>query len=443
MSKKFYLLAVIVVLFSAAFASAQSREYEAAVSSSLTDVSLPSGALRVLPNHVPAEIDQTLEKIVSAGEGKLRRGNTEMLLWTGSDLKKVGAVTITNRLTDTLRVAGWKYEVGGTENGITIFTVLKDGANKRAIIGFYGEADGTFVFAWTEAHASAEQNSAAASADLTVGDASGYEFATPAGWSRSDSAGKIVLSKGDDKFIAFLPLMDSSGDLEQDANRLIWQVFKGHNTWYGNGFTPDYGTFEKGKTAQGLEYFRVYRYGKKASDPQEGFVESRFDAVILLVKLGNKVAVIAGRSPFQSDNHDDSAVKTLDLMLYDLKFKGVSNAYNLKNEVVGSWSAASTTVALAYTFNPNGTFNKGGAIQFRTSRDRYTDNVTTTSYGMTDAYNVAGNILTQNYKRTGQVSKFKVRVYQTKYDKDPWQNKMGFLPVANPDGGTIVLTRSN
>jgi len=110
---------------------------------------------------------------------------------------------------------------------------------------------------------------------------------------------------------------------------------------------------------------------------------------------------------------------------------------------VGSWSAASTTVALAYTFNPNGTFNKGGAIQFRTSRDRYTDNVTTTSYGMTDTYNVSGNILTQNYKKTGQVSKFKVRVYQTKYDKDPWKVKMGFLPVENPDGGTIVLTRSN
>ena len=32
-------------------------------------------------------------------------------------------------------------------------TTLKDGATKRAIIGFYGEADGTFVFAWTEAHA--------------------------------------------------------------------------------------------------------------------------------------------------------------------------------------------------------------------------------------------------------------------------------------------------
>ena len=443
MSKKFYIFAIIFVLCSAVFAFAQGGEYAPAVSSSLTEVSLPSGALRVYPKHVPAEIDQTLESLITAGNGKFRRGESEMLVWTGGDLKKVGAATITNRLTDTLKVAGWKYEVGGTENGITVFTILKDGAKKRAIIGFYGEADGTFVFAWTEAHAALEQNDTRAAADITSGDAAGYSFTTPAGWRRSESGGKIVLSKDDDKSIAFLPLQDSSGDLERDADKILWQVFKGYNIWYGNGFTPDYGTFEKGKTSQGLEYYRAYRYAKKASDPQESFTDSRFDAVILLVKLGSKVAVIAGRSPFQSDNHDDSAVKTLDLMLYDLKFNGVNNNYDLKNEVLGSWSAASTTVALAYTFNPNGTFNKGGAIQFRTSRDAYTDNVTTTSYGLSDTYNVAGNILTQNYKKTSQISRFKVRVYQTKYDKDAWQQKMGFLPVENPDGGTIVLRKSN
>ena len=72
-----------------------------------------------------------------------------------------------------------------------------------------------------------------------------------------------------------------------------------------------------------------------------------------------------------------------------------------------------------------------------------TDNVTQTSYGMTETYSVSGNILTQNYKRTGEVVKHKVRLYQTKYDKDPWKSRMGFLPVANPDGGTIVLTKSN
>ena len=59
MSKKICLFAIVFVLVSAVFAVAQSGEYEAAVSSSLPDVSRPKGSLRVLPGHVPAEIDQT------------------------------------------------------------------------------------------------------------------------------------------------------------------------------------------------------------------------------------------------------------------------------------------------------------------------------------------------------------------------------------------------
>jgi hypothetical protein len=252
-----------------------------------------------------------------------------------------------------------------------------------------------------------------------------------------------VLSKGGENKIEFLPLMNSSGNLECDAERIIWQVFKGYDAWYSNGFTDDWGTFEKGKTVQGLEYYRVYRYAKKTSDENNGFAQSKFDAIILLVKLGGKVAVIAGSQPFQSDFARDSTLSAIDLILYDLKFKSVTDAYNLKNDLLGSWSAASGSVGLAYTFNANGTFHKGAAHEFRTSRDRHTDNVTTTSYGMTESYSLSGNVLTQNYKRTGEVVKYKIRIYYTKYDKDEWQHKIGFLPLDNHDGGTFVLGRSN
>ncbi len=448
---RFSSFAILIVLVSVSSAFGQSGEYEAASSSSLTSVSLPSGAQRVSPSHVPAEIEQSLDKLVVQGDGTLRRSGTEVLFWTGGDLKRTGSRTIVNRLTDTLKVAGWKYEPAATENGITFFSLLKDGAERRALIGFHGEADGTLIFAWTELEANGagtanepvNKNSTPTATSTAGGGEAGYEFTTPAGWTRSDSAGKVMLSRDGDKTLAFLPLMDSSGDLERDADRILWQVFKGFNTWYGNGFTPDYGTFERGKTIQGLEYFQACRYAKKASDPNEGFVESRFDAVILLVKIGNKVAVVVGSQPFQSVFHSDSAVAALDLILYDLRFKGVAENYDLKKDILGSWSAASTTVALAYTFNANGTFNKGAAIEFRTSRDRYTDNVTTTSYGITDSYKLAGNILTQTYKNTKQVVKQKIRVYQTKYDKDPWRQKLGMLPLGdNPRNETIVMSKS-
>ena len=448
---------IFVILFSSIVCFGQ--ETESAASLNLTRTSLPEGAQRVLREHVPAEIDQTLEKLVSAAaSGKLRRGETEVLLWTGGELKKTGVATIVNRLTDSLRVAGWRYEVGGAENGVTLFSLLKDGANRRAIIGLYGEADGTLIFALTELHASGgggggggEQTNSTASSTTTsynegggTGSVGDYSFTTPAGWSRSDSANRIVLSKGGQNKIEFLSFTDSSGNLERDAERILWQVFKGYDAWFANGFAADYGTFEKGRTLQGLEYYRVYRYAKKAGDENNGLAQSKFDAIILLVKLGGKVAVIAGSQPFQTGDYSrDSTLSAIDLILYDLTLKSVTDAYNLKNDLLGSWSAASGSVALAYTFNANGTFNKGGAHQFRTSRDAYTDNVTTTSYGMTETYNLAGNILTQNYKRTGQVSKYKIRIYQTKYDKDAWQHKVGFLPLDNPDGGTFVLRKSN
>ena len=434
---------VAIVLLSSFAAFAQSDEFEAARSSNLTGVSLPPGAQRLLPGHVPAEVGQTLDKLIAQSGGKVRRSGTEVLLWTGGDLQRSGAGTIVSRLTNNLKAAGWRYEAASAENGMTIFSVLKDGAERRALVGFHGEADGTFVFAWTELQADdAGRTNLGPPAGPTSGNVADYQFTTPAGWTRSDLPGEIVLRKDGNKTISFLPLMDSSGDLERDADRILWQVLKGHNTWYGNGFQPDYGTFERGKTAQGLEYFRAFRYAKKASDPNESFPSSRFDAIILLVKLGNKVAVAVGVQPFQTFDGRDSVLGALDLILYDLTFKNVANNYNLKNEILGSWSTASSTVALAYTFNANGSFSSGAVHEFRTSRDRYTDNVTTTSIGSTETYNVTGNVLTQNYKSTGRVMKNKIRVYETKYDKDPWKQKLGFLSLDNPEGGTMVLSKS-
>lgn len=455
MLKKFYLFAIITTLFLTFSTFAQSEEgLENAASSTLTNISLPTGAMRVLPDSVPTEVNETLEKLIAQGNGKIRQGDTEVLVWTGNQLKKTGKTNIINRLTNTLKVDGWQYDAV-QENEFSVFTLLKEGANRRAIIGFYGEQDDTFVFAWTELLASSEQANTSQVKKTTdktsngktnysqSGNVSDYSFATPAGWSRTDSANEIVLSNDGNNKISFLPLMNSSGNLEADADRILWQLLKGYNSWFANGFTADYGTFEKGKTIQGLEYFRAYRYAKKASDPNDGSAESKLDAVILLVKLGDKVAVIIGSSPFQTDSYKDSALQAINIILYDLTFKSVANSYNLKNDLLGSWSGASGSVGLAYTFNANGTFNKGGAIQFRTSRDARTDNVTTTSYGMTDSYSLAGNILTQKYKKTGEVVKYKTRIYYTKYDKDTWQHKVGFLPTASTDGDTIVLRRSN
>lgn len=143
----------LFLLFAVFFISAVSisaQETEAAASSNLTGISLPAGAQRVLPNAVPAEITDALDKIVAEGGGKFRKGESEVLIWAGGNYSKAAAQTTVNRLTDSLKVAGWNYSNEGEESGLTVFGVTKTGANPRAIVGFHGATDDALIFTWME-----------------------------------------------------------------------------------------------------------------------------------------------------------------------------------------------------------------------------------------------------------------------------------------------------
>lgn len=417
------------------------QETERAERLELTGTQLPPAAQRIVPKYIPSEIETALDKVVAESGGKLRRTGTEVLLWTGDALKRTTAQATVDQLTRSFTSEGWRYQAGKAEYDISVFTLLKDGSERRAIVGLYGEAEGTLIFALTEFRPGGEPDDGRSDrASMTTAD---YSFTTPPGWSRRYTGNGISLTKdGGKNRIDFLPTMSSSGDLERDAATLMWKAFSGYDAWYSNGFAADYGTFEKGKTAQGLDYYRIYRYAKRSTDANDGFAPSRCDVVLVLIKVGARVAVIAGRQPFQSDYARDSTMSAIDLILYDLTIKGASGSADLRSEILGSWSSAGGSASLAYTFAADGTFSKGAASGFRVSHDEHRDKVTMTSYGLSERYSLAGNTITQTYKRTGEVVRYKVRVYQTKYDKDPWQQKMGFL---SNDGstGTIVLRRGN
>jgi hypothetical protein len=146
-------LAALFVLFSAIFifsGAARAQETEEATESNLTGIALPAGANRVLPGSVPAEVTQAFDKITAAGNGKFRKGAAEVLVWGGSNYKKANAGGIVSRLTSTLQAAGWQYSVEGSEDGLTVFTAFKEGARRRAVIGFYGATDDALVFSWME-----------------------------------------------------------------------------------------------------------------------------------------------------------------------------------------------------------------------------------------------------------------------------------------------------
>ena len=130
--------------------SAAAQETVSAANSSLAAIALPSNTQRVSPENVPAEITRTLDKVLAAGGGKLQKGETEVLVWTGGNYKKSNAALTINRLTETLRSDGWKYSPETSEGGLTVFTAVKEGANRRSLVGFYGATDAALVLAWME-----------------------------------------------------------------------------------------------------------------------------------------------------------------------------------------------------------------------------------------------------------------------------------------------------
>lgn len=143
-------------LSAASFSFAQ--EIEPAASSKLTSTSLPKNASRLSPASVPADISNTLEKLVAAGEGKLRQGGSEVLVWNGKEYEKIGKAGTVNRLMDTMKMAGWRYEVTAEENGVTFFALVRENPKRQGLMGFYAESDDTLVLAWTEVLPSGNQS---------------------------------------------------------------------------------------------------------------------------------------------------------------------------------------------------------------------------------------------------------------------------------------------
>ena len=146
--------AILFLLFSAIFifntAPARAQETEAAANSNLTGIALPAGAQRVLPGSVPAEVTEAFDKMTAAGEGKFRQGDSEVLVWAGSNYRKANAAAIVNRLKSTLQAAGWQYADEGTQDGLTVFTALKEGSPRRGVVGFHGATDDALIFSWME-----------------------------------------------------------------------------------------------------------------------------------------------------------------------------------------------------------------------------------------------------------------------------------------------------
>lgn len=152
MSKLYYSLFIICALLTliAAQASAQTdKDGQPAANSALNSVRLPAGALRVNEQSVPSEIRDTLGKLIAFGGGRVRQGDSEVLVWTGGNFRKSNALQVVKKLSGNLQTVGWTYDVAEQNAEFTVFNSV-NASDRRGIAGFWTAKDDFLLLAWTE-----------------------------------------------------------------------------------------------------------------------------------------------------------------------------------------------------------------------------------------------------------------------------------------------------
>lgn len=117
--------------------------------SNLTEINFPTGARRVRQQSVPAEIRDTLDRLIASGGDKIRQGGSEVVVWEGNYAKTKGAQMI-QKLESNLKNSGWEYEIGAKENDFVLFSLFRAAPERRALVGFFVPNEDAFIFAVTE-----------------------------------------------------------------------------------------------------------------------------------------------------------------------------------------------------------------------------------------------------------------------------------------------------
>ena len=231
----------------------------------------------------------------------------------------------------------------------------------------------------------------------SAGSLATYVYTIPDGWVRQDLPDRITLISpqypaGDRCQLMLLPMRSSSRSLDQDAIGTFREIF---NTDPMTNYPSSWPKMARGTSAQGWEYFMM----RKLVGGQEG--EARTVGVTLMVaRLGDQVATIVGTSRdfLWSSCFGELQGDAWPKFFYGLQFKNVAPAGHeqaaIRQRLAGSWTTATGTVGLAYTFQANGRYASTGATQYRSRVSDTTVLQTTQGFSFGNgAYSIDGNML--------------------------------------------------
>jgi hypothetical protein len=256
-----------------------------------------------------------------------------------------------------------------------------------------------------------------------------YTFETPAYFSKEIKNNIITITEPSEyhQRINILQPFPSSGNLETDLDDYYTKLYEANNWEKANGLFNNSDETEKGFTGDGYEFILLHR----DIQPKGGGETEKTSMGLLLIKIGNVVVIITGTNKQVGAAFQYAQYETLqNQYLYILhsfqskSFKPAAQPINL----VGSWSAISSSTGSVYTFHSNGTFDNGSALQTRVGYSNTHDKVTTNSWSNTGKWSLNGNNLTMYINSTKKTSYDSVRMFSVKnYDGSWLPQKLGWM----------------
>ena len=260
------------------------------------------------------------------------------------------------------------------------------------------------------------------------GSLASYGYTIPPQWTRQELRDAIVLTSptygnGEKCQISLLPTHPATRSLGDEAIGTFRAIFNADPL---SSYPVPPPKLVQATSPQGWDYFVI----RKLVGGQEG--ESRtLGSIVLVAALGDQVATVVGISKdfLVSQCFGELQTNVWPMFFYGLQFKNAAAARpsqtSIQQRLAGTWTAATATVGLGYTFQANGRYATTGLTRYA-----YPAPGTNTAQAFfgDGAYSIDGNTLVftgNNRERTTQY----FRLEQASTDSGQrWQDQLCLMP---------------
>jgi hypothetical protein len=268
-----------------------------------------------------------------------------------------------------------------------------------------------------------------------------YVYTSPPAWTATPYPDGLVLmsppSATNERCVFTVwPLRPAGTNLLRDASAVFQEVFRTYEpralTTRG---TPMPSSVVRGTSGQGWDYVLVRRGVGPPGSP-----ESRL-GFVFVVKLQDRLAAISGVSqdPLISTCMGELAGNVWPRFFYSVSFRSwspIDSSAVLRQQIAGTWTAATATAASQFVFDANGRYSDAAASQ-RSNRVNSSEVLQTTqAYFGNGAYALRGNTitLTPDTQRNRPETGF-IRVEEESTDDGrTWKPTLYLLRVSAVDG---------